>query len=643
MAWLPRSDAAAAVAPVKVGKPGVKMLTIQGRWWVLAGLLLALACALGVPAVSADLPDDPSNLQREIEIALQEEGLAGAVWATLDSAGRISTGAAGLKNVVTGEALVPGSKVHVGSLTKSLIATGMLRLVSAGRVDLNAPVDRYLPGLRMPNRWRATYPVLVRHLLDHTAGLDDIRLWQMFSTRATPDSPLLDAFSRDPSLLEIRTQPGSRFSYSNMGYTVAGMVIEAVTRERYESWLDRELLGPLGMRDSTFGFTTQIGPEADPRLAWGHNDITSTASALPTYVRPAGQFTTTAHDLSLFAKFLMGDGRIDGRMIVKPELLRAMGRASTTDAARAGLVPGYALGIKYRDRHGVVGLCHDGSVVGFRAQLCMFPDRQGTQGGKAFVIVINTDGDGANTGRLDALMAKALGMASPVPAQRGQAPRDIGDWTGRYVPAPNRMQAFRYIDFLFDSAHLGWDGKALRLSPVQGEARVLLPAGGMFFTANDRTMASHVLLKGTGGERLLSDGQRSYRQFSAAVYWLVAASLCCGLAGLLWFLLVVPARALMRREPARIPGVLGAGLLALPIPLFLLQSYTQLGDKTLASLALYGVTAALPLLMSWQVWRSARRREGIAHGSANLVAALLVLQWCTILAGWGMLPFALWR
>src|SRR5690606_33140698 len=151
---------------------------------------------------------------------------------------------------------------------KTLIATGLLQLVTAGQVDLDAPVVRYLPALHMPNRWQATDPVRVRQLLDHTAGLDDIRLWQMFSTRATPDTPLLDAFSRDPSLLVIRTPPGTRFSYSNMGYTVAGMVIEAVTGERYETWLDRELLHPLGMHDSTFGFTTQVGPDADPRLAW---------------------------------------------------------------------------------------------------------------------------------------------------------------------------------------------------------------------------------------------------------------------------------------------------------------------------------------------------------------------------------------
>lgn len=616
-------------------------MTIDGWRGLLAGLVVALACAL--PAVrAAESAEGTSPLQRQIERALQDEGLAGAVWAMVDSDGEIHTGAAGLSNVVSGGALAPDSKVHVGSVAKSLIATGVLQLASIGRVDLDAPLNRYLPALKFANRW-PDHPVRVRHLLDHTAGLDDMRLWQLFSTQPTPDTPLLDAFTRDPSVLAIRSQPGSRFSYSNMGYTLAAMVIEAVTRERYEAWLDRELLRPLGMRDSTFQFTTQIGPGADPRLAWGHLDIASPAPALPVYLRPAGQFTTTAHDLALFAKFLMGDGRVDGRTIVKPNLLRAMGRARTTDAAHAGLQTGYALGLGRRDRHGVVGLCHGGDVVGFRAMLCLFPDQQGTRGGKAFVIVLNMDGDGANTGRFDALMAKALAIPSPPAAQPAQAPRDVADWQGRYVPAPNRLASFRYVDFLFDSPRLGWDGKVLRLLPVQGPARTLTPAGGMRFTANDRTTASHVLLKGEGGERLLSDGHRTYRQVPAALYWLVAVSLFLGLLGLLWFGLAVPARALMRREPVRVPGVIAAVLLVLPPPLFLLQSYTQLGDRTVASIALYGVTAALPLLMLWQAWRSARRNEGLANGRVNLVAALLVLQWCAVLAGWGMLPLALWR
>ncbi|MGQ4582422.1 serine hydrolase [Lysobacter sp. F60174L2] len=585
----------------------------------------------------------PTSLRAQTERMLLDEQVAGAVWATIDRDGTIRTGAAGVKNVVTGEPLRADSKMHVGSIAKTVLATGILHLASTGQLDLDAPVNRYLPTLRFDNPW-PDHPVRVRHLLDHTAGLDDLRLWQMFSTQPTPDTPLHEAFVRDPSVLAIRSRPGSQFSYSNMSWTMAGMVIEAVTRERYEAWLDRVLLQPLGMRDSTFRFTTQVGPDADPRLAWGHHDIATPAPAVPVYLRPAGQFTTTARDLATFASFLLGDGRVDGRLLVAPSLLRAMGQPHTTDAARAGLRGGYALGLERRDRHGVVGLCHGGDVVGFHAMLCLFPDSDAANGGRAFVTVQNADGDGRNTGRFDALMIEALGLPRarkdrlPLPP-----PSDVADWEGRYVLAPNRMAQFAYVDFLFDSAKLAWDGHTLNYARGQRPVRTLTPSGGASFVADDRNIASHVLLAGANGERLISDGLRTYRQIHPAAYWSMVASLALGALGLAWFLLGVPICAVFGREPLRAPGVGAAALLVLPVPLFFLQSYTQLGERTAASVVLYAATAALPLLMLWQVWRSARGREGLVHGAVNLASALLVLQWCAVLAAWGMLPFALWR
>ena len=618
------------------GAGGDAMGSSGGRGWLMA-LLLALAWpAAGAPA------DDSAALQREVETVLREEGMAGAVWALVDADGATRTGAAGTANAANGEAMSPDRKVLVGSIAKSLVATGLLALASDGRVDLDAPVGRYLPGLAFDNPWPDA-PVRVRHLLDHTAGLDDARLWQIFSTQATPDTPLREAFERDPSVLGLRSRPGSQFSYSNMGYTLAAMVIESVTGERYETWLDRELLKPLGMRDSTFALVSQQGPRADPRLAWGHLDRETPAAALAVYLRPAGQLSTTAQDLARYARFLMGDGRVDGRTLVRTDLLRAMGQPGTTDAARAGLQVGFALGLVRRDHHGVVGLCHGGDVVGFHAMLCLLPDASGVPARHAFVVVENTDCDGRDCGRFDALMVRALAPA-PTPATTpARAPDDVARWQGRYVPAPNRMASFRYLDHLFYSPQLAWDGRVLQLSPLQAPARTLVPAGGRLFIASDRSIASHALLRGQGGEYLFSDGQRTYRLVNPVAYWLMAASLAAGLLGLAWFALAVPLRALLRREPVAVPGVAAVLLLALPVPLFLLQSYTQLGERTAGSIALYAVTAALPLLMAWQAWRSIRRREGLVRGRINLAAALLVLQWCAVLLAWGMLPFALWR
>lgn len=234
------------------------------------------------------------TLHADMERALDEEGLTGAVWATVTPDGSFAVGAAGFKNARTGERMTPDSRVHVGSVAKTLLAAGVLRLITEGRLALDTPVPQLLPAVEFQNRWAASDPIRVRHLLAHTAGLDNARVWQLFSLKPETATPLRDAFAGEPSLLRVRTRPGSRYSYSNMGYTLLGMVIESVTGERYERYLDTHLLRPLSMHDSTFEFVSQSGIHADTRLAMGHFEEGATQAAVPMYLRPAGQFTTTA-------------------------------------------------------------------------------------------------------------------------------------------------------------------------------------------------------------------------------------------------------------------------------------------------------------------------------------------------------------
>ncbi len=202
----------------------------------------------------------------------------GAVWSLVwpDSA---RFGAAGRKHAALAASLSTDDRIHVGSVVKTVLATGVLRLVTQGRIQLDQPVEDLLPGVRFDNPWHATDAVLVRHLLDHTAGLNDSWLWQAFSRRPTPDTPLALAIGSKP--LRIRTRPGSRMSYSNTGYTLLGMVIESVTGERYEAWLDRELRLPLGMHHSTFAFVSQ---EREGSRAMGHFENGTPHAAVPSFL-----------------------------------------------------------------------------------------------------------------------------------------------------------------------------------------------------------------------------------------------------------------------------------------------------------------------------------------------------------------------
>ena len=274
----------------------------------------------GLQGIRADEGPSSHSFRNGMEAAIREEALVGAVWAIITPEGS-TIGAAGLSDARRGNPMSPESRVHTGSIAKALLATGILRLVSEGRLSLNTHVEALLPEIEFQNRWVGSHPLRIRHLLDHTSGLDDARLWQVFSLKAEPDTPLEAGLRSGARALRIRSRPGSRLSYSNTGYALLGMVIERITGERYEQYLDAHLLRPLKMHASTFRFVSQAGLHADDRLAMGHFEDGVVQPAVPVYLRPAGQFVTTASDMALFARFLMGDGTVEGKPFIRRKAL----------------------------------------------------------------------------------------------------------------------------------------------------------------------------------------------------------------------------------------------------------------------------------------------------------------------------------
>lgn len=582
-----------------------------------------------------------AGVSEKITDELKRQDLPGAVWVTVHGTDGIRLGSAGLSNAASQQPMQRADRVHVGSLAKPLIALGIMHLTTQGRLSLETPITRILPDIAFDNPWASTDPVTVRHLLDQTSGLDDARFWQVFSEHATPDSPLSDAFKGSDGLLRIRSRPGAHHSYSNMGYTLLGMVIEAVAGERYEAYLDRELLGALDMTDSTFRFTSQLGPQADPHLAMGHFENNEIQAAVPIVLRPAGQFTTTAEDMSKFLRFLMGDGRIDGRLFIAPTLLRAMGLPSGTESAKAGLGVGYGSGMFRRDRLGVVAPCHGGSTIGFNAMACIFPEHQ-----KAFFVAMNGDSETADYTRLDALLIEELDLPKNSPAAIVEAPADRKDYLGYYVPAPNRMQKFEMLDIFFGFTRVSRSADGLLLQPSQKPPQRLyaLPGEGLF-RLDDRMEASHVFFVDSEGVRSMGRGTQSYRimpLWKLSLGWL---SFGLGALGLGLLLLSGVVRTVTLKWKANHPVLMpfiGIATLPLPVPLFMTQSFLALGDGTTAGMLLMTVTAVLPLTMGFGIWRSLRQRPLRRLGCFELAAMASVLQCCVFLAYWGLLPLRLW-
>lgn len=605
-------------------------------------LLLNILLCVSVLATPFAAANDRSQLHADMQRILDEEGLQGAVWATVTADGSAANGAAGVRDAATRSPMQASTRVHVGSVTKAVLAIGVLRLVSQGRLSLDTSVAEVVPAIGFDNRWESTHPVRVRHLLAHTAGLENLKLGQFFSLKATADVPLAIASGTDHAPLRVLSQPGSRFSYSNLGYTVLGQVVEAVTDERYETWMDREVLAALGMRDSTFRYTTQTGSQADPHLAMGHFEQARPAPAVPAFLRPAAQLTTTAGDMALFASFLLGDGSTAGQPFIAMDLMEALTVPAGTEALRAGLPLGHGLVLVGRDRHGQVGSCHPGNTVGYWAMLCVFPQQR-----SAFFVATNTDNEDADNERLNQRLVEALALPPIAPAHAASPIQtSLSEWNGLYIRSPLAMPAIAPLQALTDFVRVDTVGDQLRLRSLSRNTQLLQPLGNQLFRAHGRVLPSHVLLIGEDGDRILSDGLRNHVRVPAWRIIVPGLLLSIAMVGVVIVMLtgvVFAIRGKLRRQhPIFLPVLAGTALL-LPLALFYRQSLLQLGDRTVASMTLAGVSLLLPLALltgtavGLHGWRRAER------GTRLLTACLLAtLPGVGLLVTWQLLPLRLW-
>ncbi|MBX2901671.1 MAG: beta-lactamase family protein [Cyclobacteriaceae bacterium] len=582
------------------------------------------------------------NLEHTIDSLLAQQKITGAVWATVSEGGQISTGASGYKNADLRVMLSPTDKVHVGSVAKTVLAAAFLRLASLQVIQLDDPVRNYLPTLPITNPWDETNPVTIRHLLNHTAGLTDARLWHVFSTSATPHTPLQSAYVNDPSMLQVHTKPGSVYSYSNLGYTILGMVIEKLSQNRYEQFLDENFLKPLGLLNSTFEFVTQAGDQADDKLAAGHLDDGQPVFAIPGYLRPAGQFTTTAEDMGIFLRFMMSDGKIAGVPFIREDLLRSVGIQYNTDAFKNGVPYGDALGAYSRDRYGVIGLAKNGNILGFSSMIYLFPEYK-----KAFFISHNMDSETANYD----LFNEALVQHLEIPVTKFLTTRQhteaaLQQWNGYYVPIIPKVEPFALVDKLFAHTKVTVGKAGATLEPLQGKKKELTYQGNQLFSMSDRTNISHSFYKNDAGDLLITDGIRTVKKISGLEIVALATSFLLGIAAIVWilisgFLRLIRSRSYFMHHPFFL-AFISILLVLISFGLIANQPFIRLGDITFGNVVLAAGSALIPLLSVISLIFTIKKKNKFWK-SVDFWMLILIIQFCVLLTANKLLPMIMWR
>ncbi len=175
---------------------------------------------------------------------------------------RTYTHVSGVRRLATGDPISNRTVFHMASVSKLFVATAVMQLVQHGRVDLDAPVTRYLAAFRMKDpRYKQ---IRVRQLLNHTSGMPDVEDYQWEHPQY--DSGALARYIAGLQDSTLIAAPGEKWAYSNIGFELLADLIANVSREEFENYVQRHILKPLGMVHSTFLMT-----DADTaNLAWGH-------------------------------------------------------------------------------------------------------------------------------------------------------------------------------------------------------------------------------------------------------------------------------------------------------------------------------------------------------------------------------------
>jgi CubicO group peptidase (beta-lactamase class C family) len=327
-------------------------------------------------------------------------------------------GARGEADAGKGVKLRPDSVFRMGSVAKQFAAAGVLKLVEAGKVKLDDPLSKYVPGYPGGDR------ITVLQLLNHTAGVRNYTEIPGYMEgapirRDLTTAQLIRVFKDEPPAFA----PGEKWGYSNSGYVLLGAVIEAVSGEPWHAYLGRVLFGPLGMRHTGYAGD----PERVARQVRGHSydagKLVPPAPISMTQPHAAGSLLSNVDDLFRWNRALH-----EGRVLRSPaytQMITPVGKARDV---------GYGFGL-YVDRlRKETLLRHRGGISGFLASLDYVPGPD-----ISVVVLENDDWDSDREGGegIDAfarrLAAKALGDPYPEPRAVPVAAAALGAAEGVYL------------------------------------------------------------------------------------------------------------------------------------------------------------------------------------------------------------------
>ncbi len=628
---------------------------------ITLSLLIAGPATLAFPQAEQKKEELPhpktlEELQRAMKGVVEKEHVTGAGVALVSNGQLLWCGGIGKADLSANRDVTCDTEFRVGSISKTFVALALLKLQEDGRINLYSRLQDVAPEIPMKNRWGGTNPVRVVNLLEHSAGFDDMQPSEIYNRRDRADYPVLDVFKRFQEPQDVRWPPGTRFSYSNPGYGIAGYLIEKVTGQPFDAYIRQNLLAPLEITVGDFRITDANraalaqGYDGNPPRAVPYKSI---------YLRPAGDMKASPGELAKLVQFFLRRGRTGDLQLVKPESIARMEYPETISSAKNGLRLGYGLANYTESEGGVITHGHDGGIDGFISSYRYMPEQNW-----GYVVLLNSTVSGKALDDMNHLTIEFLSKDFPKPQQPliSLTANELKKFSGYYAPRAPRSQLLAFLGELAGGTWVRVAGGKLECSTLFGKGHEpLLPVGKNLFRGAKEPEATAVFFPDASGRMIYvrsgEDGEAYGERvfpiwvftrllFLAASATVMASALPYALFWGMWLLLSRFIKKVKRMKHARVRAVPLFAVLSLVLVLFAFTNVADnIGTFNFWSFLMWVMTILFMVLSLVGLALAVSVPKAEMH-KAERIHALLVSSACCIItlffSAWHLIGLRLW-
>ena len=406
--------------------------TSLSRRYALLFALSVLACT-ACGRVETSYPELTAALGATIEHELDDKGIPGLSIALVDGDEVVWAEGFGMADAESGVRATARTVYRVGSVSKLFTDIAAMQLVERGEIDLDRPVQDYLPDFRPQSPFDE--PITLRQLTSHRSGLvREPPVGHYFDA----SSPTLEATVASLNDTELVYEPETRTKYSNAGIAVIGRLLEHTQGEPFADYMKMSVLEPMGLTDSAFELNETLRPRLAKAVMWSYDGREFPAPTFELGMAPAGSMYTTVLDMATFIQVMFRNGQAANGPVIRPETLETM---FTPQYAEPGATTGFGIGFGISELDGHTRYGHGGAIYGFATTLAFLHEEQ-----LGVVVVANMDFVNSVTGRIAALalemmLARREGRAMPAMTEtRPIEPERARQVDGRYTSEDDTLE-----------------------------------------------------------------------------------------------------------------------------------------------------------------------------------------------------------